>query len=136
MEEKKQVVGGITFTGPITVNGPMFDIHDNQHVHIHNGGQNKEDDTPPSESDESDEKNSNEELIKRLKPIFWNEEEEAKAFAESIQGLTSLQITQRVKLLVHEKKISDLSKGRTLWEVLHDFGLYTKSESNWNQQVK
>lgn len=38
MEEKKQVIGGITFTGPITVNGPMFDIHDNQHVHIHQGG--------------------------------------------------------------------------------------------------
>lgn len=34
MAEKKQVVGGITFTGNITVNGPMFDIHDNQHVHI------------------------------------------------------------------------------------------------------
>ena len=44
MEEKKQVVGGITFTGPITVNGAMFDIHDNQHVHIYNGGQSKEDD--------------------------------------------------------------------------------------------
>lgn len=34
MAEKKQVVGGITFTGDITVNGPMFDIHDNEHVHI------------------------------------------------------------------------------------------------------
>ena len=34
MVEKKQVVGGITFTGDITVNGPMFDIHDNEHVHI------------------------------------------------------------------------------------------------------
>ena len=25
----------ITFTAPITVNGPMFDIHDNKEVHIH-----------------------------------------------------------------------------------------------------
>ena len=24
----------ITFSGDITVNGPMFDIHDNEHVHI------------------------------------------------------------------------------------------------------
>ena len=30
---------GITFTGPITVNGPMFDIHDNQHVYITHPGQ-------------------------------------------------------------------------------------------------
>lgn len=136
MEEKKQVVGGITFTGPITVNGPMFDIHNNQHVHIHNGGQNKEDDTPPSDNDESDEKDSNEELIQRLKPIFYNNEEEAKAFANFIRGLEPMQITRRVKQLVHDRKISDLSKGRNLWTVLHDFGLYTKSESNWNQQVK
>ena len=25
---------GVTFSGPITINGPMFDIHDNQHVTI------------------------------------------------------------------------------------------------------
>ena len=43
MAEKEQVVGGITFTGNIMVNGPMFDIHDNQHVHIHTNGQGKED---------------------------------------------------------------------------------------------
>ena len=35
MEEKKtKKIGGITFTGGITINGPMFDIHDNQHVHV------------------------------------------------------------------------------------------------------
>lgn len=35
MEEKKtKTIGGITFTGDITVHGPMFDIHDNQHVHV------------------------------------------------------------------------------------------------------
>ena len=28
----------ITITGGITVNGPMFDIHDNQHVHITQSG--------------------------------------------------------------------------------------------------
>lgn len=25
---------GVTFNGSVTFNGPMFDIHDNQHVHI------------------------------------------------------------------------------------------------------
>ena len=33
-ENKSKTIGGITFTGDITVHGPMFDIHDNQHVHI------------------------------------------------------------------------------------------------------
>lgn len=42
MAENNQGIGGITFTGNITVNGPMFDIHDNQHVHIHANEQGKE----------------------------------------------------------------------------------------------
>ena len=28
------ITPGITFSGNITVNGPMFDIHDNEHVHV------------------------------------------------------------------------------------------------------
>ena len=35
MKEENKKVTGITFSGDITVNGPMFDIHDNQHVHIY-----------------------------------------------------------------------------------------------------
>ena len=27
---------GMTVMGGITVNGPMFDIHDNQHLHFYN----------------------------------------------------------------------------------------------------
>lgn len=34
MKEENKKVAGITFSGDITVNGPMFDIHDNEHVHI------------------------------------------------------------------------------------------------------
>ena len=34
-EPKKTQVLGATFYGSVTFNGPMFDIHDNQHVHIH-----------------------------------------------------------------------------------------------------
>lgn len=49
MTEKKQEIGGITFTGAITVNGPMFDIHDNQNVHIHANGEKKE--VPLTQSD-------------------------------------------------------------------------------------
>lgn len=51
MEEKNHGIGGITFTGAITVNGPMFDIHDNQHVHIHTNG--KENDPPLTVSDKN-----------------------------------------------------------------------------------
>ena len=53
-----------------------------------------------------------------------------------IQGMKATQITAKVNQLVVEKKISDMSQHRDLWTVLHDCGLYDKSESNWNQQVK
>ena len=75
-------------------------------------------------------------IVNKLKPIFFGSEEEAKAFLESIQDMKPTQITDKVNQLVSEKKISDLSKHRDLWKVLHDYGLYKRSESNWNQQVK
>ncbi|MBQ7421424.1 MAG: hypothetical protein IJV27_04710 [Prevotella sp.] len=75
-------------------------------------------------------------IVTQLKPIFYGSEEEVKAFFVSIQGMKPSQITERVRQLVKEKKISDLSCRRDLWKVLHDSGIYPCSESNWNQQVK
>ena len=37
MEKKENCLGNVTFNGSVTFNGPMFDIHDNQHVHIYKG---------------------------------------------------------------------------------------------------
>lgn len=34
MEKKASEVMGVTFNGNVTFQGPMFDIHDNQHVHV------------------------------------------------------------------------------------------------------
>lgn len=34
MNEKNIQLPGVFFKGGITVNGPMFDIHDNQHIHF------------------------------------------------------------------------------------------------------
>ena len=34
IKKKQQSALGVTIKGKITINGPMFDIHDNQHVHI------------------------------------------------------------------------------------------------------
>ena len=71
-----------------------------------------------------------------LKPMFFGSEEDAKAFLVSIQGMKATQITDKVNQLVAEKKISELSRHRDLWRVLHGCGIYTPTESNWNQQVK
>ena len=72
----------------------------------------------------------------RLKPMFFGEAEEAKAFLLDIQGMKATQITERVNRLVSEQKISPLSRHRDLWKVLHDCGLYDRTEANWNMQVE
>ena len=76
------------------------------------------------------------ELVDKLKPIFFGEATEARAFLQSIAGMKPTQITDRVNQLAKEHKISEMSKHRDLWRVLHDAGLYDKSESNWNAQVE
>jgi hypothetical protein len=44
---KNNDIPGVTLAGDITVNGPMFDIHDNQHVHVNVNRQ-------PQEADDED----------------------------------------------------------------------------------
>lgn len=75
-------------------------------------------------------------VVERLRPIFYGQIDDAKAFLVSIQGMKPTQIIDKVNQLVKAKKISEMSKHRDLWKVLHDCGIYDKSESNWNQQVK
>ena len=89
---------------------------------------------PVQPSTELDEQQQD--VVEKLKPMFYGQVEDAKAFLVSIQGMKPTQITDKVNQLVGEKKISDMSKHRDLWKVLHDCGIYDKSESNWNQQVK
>ena len=89
---------------------------------------------PVQPSTELDEQQQD--VVEKLKPMFYGQLEDAKAFLVSIQGMKPTHITDKVNQLVSEKKISDMSKHRDLWKVLHDSGIYDKSESNWNQQVK
>jgi hypothetical protein len=81
-------------------------------------------------------KQSLEELVGKLKPIFYNDEKAARAFLEGIQGMQPKQVTDWVKRLVSDSTISELSSGRRLYTLLHDNGLYAPTESNWNQQLK
>ena len=89
---------------------------------------------PVQSSTELDEQQQD--VVEKLKPMFFGQAEDAKAFLVSIQGMKATQITDKVNQLVAEKKISELSKHRDLWKVLHDCGIYERSESNWNMQVK
>ena len=75
-------------------------------------------------------------VIDRLTPMFYGDAENAKTFLRSIRGMKPTQITEKVNQLVGERKISDMSKHRDLWKVLSDCGIYDKSETNWNRQIR
>ena len=79
-------------------------------------------------------------MVGQLASVFWGskeeKEKEARSFLQQIQGMRDREITALVKKLVKERKISDRSCHRNLYKILFDNGLYTKSEQNWNQQIK
>ena len=77
-----------------------------------------------------------EEVAERLLPIFYNDKAAVRDFLSTCLRMKSTQITDVVNRLVKERVISDRSKGRDLWQVLHDYGIYDKTESNWNMRVK
>ena len=76
------------------------------------------------------------ELINRLCPIFYNDVNQAKEFLNKIRGMKATQITELVKDLRTKNIISEMSCHRDLWFILHEVGLYTKTESNWNERIK
>ena len=80
----------------------------------------------------SDENN----LLAQLSPMFYGSEDNAKEFLGSIRGMKGKQITDMVNMMITKKKLSELSCHRDLYTVLHNAGIYDKSESNWNMQVK
>lgn len=77
-----------------------------------------------------------EEVTGQLLPIFYNNKAAVRDFLSNCLKMKSTQITDMVNRLVKDRVISDQSKGRDLWQVLHDYGIYTKTESNWNMRVK
>lgn len=134
MEKTNKDVPSITFTGGITVNGPMFDIHDNQNVYIGRlGNENPNEDENTNENSDYDE-----DLVSKLMPIFYNNEEDVWQFLKEIQGMAQEDITDVVNRWVEEKRISDYGNSRkgVLWGILHEAKLYTRSKTNWNERVK
>ena len=77
------------------------------------------------------------ELIEKLKPIFYNNEEDVRLFLKEIKGMKQKDITDLVNKWVEEKRISDYGNSRKgdLWSILKDAGLYAKSRQNWCRRV-
>lgn len=97
----------------------------------------QQDDWERQEVQEADVLQDDGDLIEKLKPIFYNNEEDVKLFLKEIAGMKPGDITDLVNRWVKEKRISDYGYSRkgTLWEILNEAGLYTESRQNWCKRV-
>ena len=96
----------------------------------------KEENEGEVEHEEQDEEDDAD-LVENLKPIFYNKEDDVRAFLKEISGMKPGDITDLVNRWVKDKRISDYGYSRkgVLWEILNEAGLYTKSRQNWCKRV-
>lgn len=75
-------------------------------------------------------------IVELLKPIFFYSEEDVKEFLKKIDNRSDSVIADVVCEMIKERKISDRSKGRPLWMILHAAKYYNSTESNWNTMLR
>ena len=75
-------------------------------------------------------------IIELLKPIFFGDEQDVKDFLNIIDGRSDTEITDTVYEYLKVRKISDKSKNRPLWMVLHAARLYRATEQNWTKALR
>lgn len=75
-------------------------------------------------------------IIELIMPIFYNNEQDVSDFLQKINGRPNTEITDTVFDLLKARKISDKSKGRPLWMILHAAKLYSATEQNWNAAIR
>ena len=75
--------------------------------------------------------------VQKLKPLFYNNEDNVWRFLKEIDSMPPNNITDLVNQWVKDKLISDYGNSRKgeLWDILNKAGLYTKSRQNWNRRV-
>ena len=74
-------------------------------------------------------------LTHQLAPLFFGNIENARDFLLHAKGKRAQDITSLVTLWVKDKRISAASCHRPLWAILHEAGIYTATESNWNRSL-
>lgn len=76
------------------------------------------------------------EIIEKLTPLFYNEEQDAQKFLQRVKGTDNKNITIVVLEFLDERKLSPSSKGRKLYKILKNAGIYNAGETNWNTALR
>ena len=75
-------------------------------------------------------------LVDKLAPVFFGNREMVAEFLGRIKGARPTDVTAEVNRLLKDRKVSDISCNKVLWELLHENGYYTPTLSNWNSQIR
>lgn len=99
----------------------------------YNGDTNKNEPMDASETAQP----ANQDILQKLMPLFYNNEDDVKEFLKEIEGMPPNNITDLVNQWVQDKRISNYGYSRKgdLWKILNGAGLYTRSSQNWNRRV-
>jgi len=119
----------------IYVQGSYIDVHDNENVYLNvDKAEVKVQDAIVPETAPA----TPEELVERLRPIFYNNEEDVRLFLKETGGMRDSAITDLVNRWVADSRISNYANSRKgdLWAILHEAGIYTSTRQNWNRRVK
>ena len=109
--------------GAIVNNGQMNVGGGTIHVHVQGNGQ-----AVVEEADEA--------LAEKLAPVFFGNREQVAEFLGCIKGAKPTDVIAEVNRLLKERKVSDISCNKVLWEILHENGYYARTLSNWNSQIR
>ena len=74
-------------------------------------------------------------IVRQLMPFFFFGERDVRDFLNRIRGAEPKMITSLVKKLEEETTLSEYSKTKSLYDVLHKNGLYPLSYQNWHDQL-
>lgn len=113
--------------------GDKYDIHDNPNATFNFGGR-KEQSKDERRADDADD--NQKDVVEDLLPFFFNDKAEAERFVTRTKAMKDVDVTSEVSRLVREKKLSEVSCMKPLWEVMSKHGLYGKVYNTWNSQVK
>ena len=78
---------------------------------------------------------ADEEWIDEIVPCFMGDKAQALEFVRLARLLKPVDITNLVSAWLVQKKISEMSFKRDLWQPLYNHGIYKRTESCWNGQV-
>lgn len=125
MADQKDTFGAsFSFPGNITINGPMFDIHDNQKVenHYHFG---------EKQEREADDRDG--EVRLRLEP-FFKDKTVVDEFIKSCKLRSKDTEVTSVVNSYKDKFVKGIVKDH-LWKAMKDAGLYTKGRTTFSGKV-